>query len=204
MPHSALLVEDFLESGDIHRMDWPARSLDLNPTEHVWDVLGRAILFHSPEHHNQNRHFNFQVPDESEISISYVTECLSDLYLGRIVVYQDCGLSHRGIAGSVVRDPMTVCIIWNRWIKDGNTKHRAETLQPPIPRGREDRHVTRMVLIDCAAQPRVLSQELGRSLYDKCLYEKFDTFPTTWTLSSKIMAAATLDTEYQTGESSMV
>ncbi|GBN82612.1 hypothetical protein AVEN_122095-1 [Araneus ventricosus] len=24
-------------------MDWPARSTDLNPIEHVWDALGRAI-----------------------------------------------------------------------------------------------------------------------------------------------------------------
>ncbi|GFW53270.1 histone-lysine N-methyltransferase SETMAR [Trichonephila clavipes] len=30
-PHRALLVDEFLESEDIHRMDWPPRSLDLNP-----------------------------------------------------------------------------------------------------------------------------------------------------------------------------
>ncbi|GFW85292.1 transposable element Tcb1 transposase [Trichonephila clavipes] len=24
-------------------MDWPARSLDLNPIEHVWDFLGRRL-----------------------------------------------------------------------------------------------------------------------------------------------------------------
>ncbi|GFY30709.1 transposable element Tcb2 transposase [Trichonephila clavipes] len=42
-PHRALLVDEFLESEDIHRMDWPARSSDLNPIEHVWDTLGRAI-----------------------------------------------------------------------------------------------------------------------------------------------------------------
>ncbi|GBL87031.1 Transposable element Tcb2 transposase [Araneus ventricosus] len=47
-PHRALLVDEFLESEDIRRMDWPARSQDLNPIEHVWDVLGRAIATRNP------------------------------------------------------------------------------------------------------------------------------------------------------------
>ncbi|GBN95070.1 Transposable element Tc1 transposase [Araneus ventricosus] len=42
-PHRALLVDEFLESEDIRRMDWSERSPDLNPIEHVWDALGRAI-----------------------------------------------------------------------------------------------------------------------------------------------------------------
>ncbi|GBN43854.1 hypothetical protein AVEN_10997-1 [Araneus ventricosus] len=47
-PHRALLVDQFLESEDIRRMDWPARSPDLNPIEHVWDALGRAIATRNP------------------------------------------------------------------------------------------------------------------------------------------------------------
>ncbi|GBM70274.1 hypothetical protein AVEN_63921-1 [Araneus ventricosus] len=35
-PHRALLVDEFLESEDIRRMDWPARYPYLNPIEHVW------------------------------------------------------------------------------------------------------------------------------------------------------------------------
>ncbi|GBL80570.1 Transposable element Tcb2 transposase [Araneus ventricosus] len=34
-PHRALLVDEFLESEDIRRMDWPARSPDRNHIEHV-------------------------------------------------------------------------------------------------------------------------------------------------------------------------
>ncbi|GFT62374.1 DDE_3 domain-containing protein [Trichonephila clavipes] len=30
-------------------MDWPAYSPDLNPIEHVWDMLGRQIAARQPE-----------------------------------------------------------------------------------------------------------------------------------------------------------
>ena len=47
-PQRALLVDEFLESEDIYRMDWPSRSPDLNPIERVWDALGRAIVNRNP------------------------------------------------------------------------------------------------------------------------------------------------------------
>ncbi|GFX82951.1 transposable element Tcb1 transposase [Trichonephila clavipes] len=40
-PHRANIVEECLQSEDITRMDWSAHSSDLNPIEHVWDMLGR-------------------------------------------------------------------------------------------------------------------------------------------------------------------
>ncbi|GFX97144.1 transposable element Tcb1 transposase [Trichonephila clavipes] len=41
--HHTVAAEQLLESEDIERMDWPARSPDLNPIEHVCDFLGRRL-----------------------------------------------------------------------------------------------------------------------------------------------------------------
>ncbi|GFV76760.1 transposable element Tcb1 transposase [Trichonephila clavipes] len=41
--HRTVAADQLLESEDIERMDWKARSPDLNPIEHVWDFLGRRL-----------------------------------------------------------------------------------------------------------------------------------------------------------------
>ncbi|GFX94703.1 transposable element Tcb1 transposase [Trichonephila clavipes] len=46
--HRANIVDECVQSEDINRMDWPTYSPDLNPIEHVWDMLGRRIEARQP------------------------------------------------------------------------------------------------------------------------------------------------------------
>ncbi|GFV85024.1 transposable element Tcb1 transposase [Trichonephila clavipes] len=47
-PHRENILDECLQSEDITRMDWPAFSPNLNPIDHVWDMLGRRIAAREP------------------------------------------------------------------------------------------------------------------------------------------------------------
>lgn len=47
-PHRARIVTAWLQQNRVNRMEWPALSPDLNPIEHVWDMLGRRVYARVP------------------------------------------------------------------------------------------------------------------------------------------------------------
>lgn len=47
-PHVARCVTNFLNEVEIPTMNWPACSPDMNPIEHIWDMLGRRLRSRIP------------------------------------------------------------------------------------------------------------------------------------------------------------
>lgn len=65
-PHRARVVNEFMQHQQVVRMDWPARSPDLNPIEHLWDVLGRRLRMNPRQPNNLTELFqNLQQEWES-------------------------------------------------------------------------------------------------------------------------------------------
>ena len=54
--HTARVSMAFLDDEGITVMNWPARCTDLNPIEHVWDMLSRRIQ--QRQHPPENLHTN--------------------------------------------------------------------------------------------------------------------------------------------------
>ena len=53
-PHRSMAVNLFIQQNAVDRCDWPAMSPDLNPIEHIWDIIGRRVQAREPPPQNLN------------------------------------------------------------------------------------------------------------------------------------------------------
>ena len=51
-PHRSQAVRQVIQNNAVNHLPWPAMSPDLNPLEHVWDMLGRRIQHRDPPPQN--------------------------------------------------------------------------------------------------------------------------------------------------------
>lgn len=51
-PHSSRAVTAYLQSEAVTSLPWPAMSLNMNPIEHAWDMLGRRVQAVAPPAQN--------------------------------------------------------------------------------------------------------------------------------------------------------
>jgi transposase len=63
-PHVARIVNEYLDEVELNRLVWPPKSPDLNPIEHVWDMVGRRVRSRIPAPANLR-----------ELSVAVVQEC---------------------------------------------------------------------------------------------------------------------------------
>ena len=89
-PHTANVTSTLLQRQAIDMMDWPSRSLDLNPIEHLWDYMKQQL--NSPNNIIRN------IP-ELRAEINRIWDDIPQTYIRRLI--QSC---RRRVAAVIASD----------------------------------------------------------------------------------------------------
>ena len=78
-PHRNRIADQFFDDSGIARMDWPAKSPDLNPIENIWGLMKRSISRRLTYHHDVND-LEVMVREEWDaIPLQTVRNCINSM-----------------------------------------------------------------------------------------------------------------------------
>ncbi|UYV75324.1 hypothetical protein LAZ67_12003495, partial [Cordylochernes scorpioides] len=167
-PHRAGVVDTFLQNYAIARMNWPARSPDLNPIEHVWDNLGRRISSLQPPPRNTHELETALtqewalIPQEliNSLILSMGHRCRrmpghrkrrqfkqTDAFTrGMVIGLKRAGWSICQIAADTHLGASTVHRMWRRWLEQGNVAINRNVGATRVTSARVDRRILRQAV----------------------------------------------------------
>ncbi|KFM62253.1 Transposable element Tc3 transposase, partial [Stegodyphus mimosarum] len=183
--HRTVAAEQFLESEDIERMDWPARSPDLNPIEHVWDFLGRCLAARTlppvmiPELRLALQDEWAAMPQQliDTLILSMGRRCetclacnnrivmtqrthLDDFLRGRIIGRLECGRTQLEVSDELGIAQSVISRLWQRFQDNGNVSRRYSTGRPRVTTPNEDRYLA----VTAKRNRRSTASDLSRQL----------------------------------------
>ncbi|GFT38132.1 transposable element Tcb1 transposase [Trichonephila clavipes] len=85
---------------------------------------------------------------------------VSEFDRGRIVAYQDCGLSFRAIGSRDGRNQTAVMRICDRWMQGSTMDRRGRSHPPQCTTSHEDRQIVRMSVMDRSVTSRTVAQHI--------------------------------------------
>ncbi|GFS73883.1 transposable element Tcb1 transposase [Trichonephila clavipes] len=177
-PHHANIVDECLQSEDITRMDWPANSPDLNPIEHVWDMLDRRIAARQPpptclpelRRALLNEWCNIPHDQIDNLILSMPRRCIA--LSGR-------QYSAGRRTGQVDHSECAVRNCWEQWTREGAHARKTGSGTTRKTTRREDRRIVRQALVDLTvtrstirADAEIVPQTISRHLAEANLKSK--------------------------------
>ncbi|GFW77986.1 transposable element Tc3 transposase [Trichonephila clavipes] len=125
--HRTVAAEQLLQSEDIERMDWPARSPDLNPIEHNYHT------------HLEEEYANYRKPPVGADTF-HCNNCiviaqrkhLDDFLRGRIIGRLDCGRTQLDVSEDFRIAQSVISRLWKRFQDDDNRQVPVTTKRLPL------------------------------------------------------------------------
>ncbi|GFX39261.1 uncharacterized protein TNCV_3859851 [Trichonephila clavipes] len=160
--HRTLSVQDCLDSEGIQSLVWPARSPDLNPSENVWDALGRQVAGRNYPPTNKNTLIRAlaeewdKLPQQlldnvvqsmdtfqrtgkvSRRRIRAHYEQLSVFERGRIIGLKKAGWANRRITRHMGQRDAAIRRSWQEWVDSGKFLRHNGCGRPRVTANRDD------------------------------------------------------------------